>query len=276
MPGAKEPWSYRFPLWFALRFIVSFLAGRQRDLEGDAAEVFPRLRPLPLARDSYHIPAQGPFLVVANHYERLGLGVLWSAWFISLVMAQRRQHPCHLHWVMTSEWERLRIAGVNMPVPRWLFRRIFARFARLYDLIIMPSDPGQTMQRAMALRKAEAVLLGPKRGDNGPPQGEPVGFFPEGPTANTALHEAMPGTGLFFLRVCQKGVPLLPVGITEEEGVLTVTFGPPFFLSQPPGQDRALWDRLARDQVMIAIGKLLPGSMWGFYQGIIQQSLERA
>lgn len=275
MAGETESWSYRVPLGFAIRFIFTFLTGQKRDMQRDAAEVFGKLRPAPQARDTYNIPAQGPFLLLVNHYERPKLGVFWSAWFISLVASQRRQTGRHIHWVMTSEWERLGIAGISVRVPRWLFRILFVRFADMYDLIIMPADPGQAMQRAIALRRAESVLARSGKGKEGLPEGEPVGFFPEGPGAVTTLHEAMPGTGLFFLRICQKDIPLVPAGIAEREGTLTVTFGPTFKIELPTTTDRDTRDRLAREQTMVAIGKLLPPDMWGFYAQLIQQSLER-
>ena len=105
-------------------------------------------------------------------------------------------------------------------------------------------------------------------------QSEPIGLFPEG-VGKDVLIEAIPGTGLFLHSLSKRGIPILPAGIYEEGGVLTVRFGPPFFLDVPRQGDKEERDRPARDQVMAHIGRLLPRRMWGPYTLAIEQLLAR-
>ena len=84
--------------------------------------------------------------------------------------------------------------------------------------------------------------------------------------------------GSFLLLLSSHGLPILPAGAFEEEGRLTVSFGPPFHVDVPRGASRAEKERLASQQVMVAIGRLLPEELWGVYAAAIQEALaeERA
>jgi len=89
------------------------------------------------------------------------------------------------------------------------------------------------------------------------------------------LIEAMPGTGMFLASLSKRGIPVLPAGTYEDDGALTVRFGPPFAIEPPDTADREERDRLAREQVMANIGRLLPRHMWGPYTLAIEQLLSR-
>ena len=71
------------------------------------------------------------------------------------------------------------------------------------------------------------------------------------------------------------GLPILPAGAFEEEGRLTVSFGPPFSHRRPRSASRAEKERLASQQVMVAIGRLLPQELWGVYAPAIEEALPR-
>ncbi len=92
------------------------------------------------------------------------------------------------------------------------------------------------------------------------------------------LIEPMPGVGSFLLSLSNRGIPLLPVGIFEEGGRLIASFGPPFSIQVPPGVEKGERERLASQQVMVAIGRLLPRELWGAYASVIEEALaqERA
>ncbi|HKZ50621.1 MAG TPA: 1-acyl-sn-glycerol-3-phosphate acyltransferase [Dehalococcoidia bacterium] len=256
LPGAPEVGTkpYRFPLGYAVRFLWSFFLGRRREMAQDARLLFAG-RPT-LIENADCIPDQGPFIIVANHYQRPGLLVLWPAFLISQVAAARQRGFCRVRWVMTNEWTHLELFGLKIPARRF-FRRAFAGVSRVYGTILLPVAPGLTAARAAALRTVLEALRA----------GEPVGLFPEGAFAprRDVLTEAKPGSGLLLLRLSSRGIPILPAGIYESGGGLVVICGPPFSLRPLPGS-REEQDHQARQDVMTAIGRLLPPAMWGFYR----------
>lgn len=261
---ARRQEVYRFPVSYILRFILAMLLGQQRNLGEDIKGTLMSARPQARILGAEEIPREGPFVLVANHYERPGLKVFWGGMLVSTAVFDRRQHHRNLHWLMTSEWYNYRLAGV-IPVPVWLLRWLFRRIAAVYGLVIVPRARERVLGRAAAMRTILGVIQS---------QGEPIALFPEGVGGET-LVEAMPGTGLFLHALSRRGIPLLPVGIFEEEGALTARFGPTFRIEFPQEAPREERDRLAREQVMAHIGRLLPQRMWGPYTLAIQQLLSR-
>jgi hypothetical protein len=146
---------------------------------------------------------------------------------------------------------------------RWTFRRV----ARMYDCVVMPRSPEKVMARAAALRHALAYALG-----RGGQPGEPLGLMPEA-LGKGVLIEAMPGVGLFLKVLSDHGLSILPVGLLERDGALTAVFGPIFSLELPATAGQEELDRLAREQVMVAIGRLLPREYWGFYADAIERAV---
>jgi hypothetical protein len=53
-----------------------------------------------------------------------------------------------------------------------------------------------------------------------------------------------------------------------------VRFGEPFALSVAKEGSRQEQDHRAREQVMVAVGRLLPPAYWGYYRKAIQRGLE--
>ena len=65
--------------------------------------------------------------------------------------------------------------------------------------------------------------------------------------------------------LCSRGARLLPVGLYEEKGGLRANFGELFTVRLPERASREEADGLVRQQIMVAIGRLLPRELWGFY-----------
>jgi len=256
--------AYRLPLSYILRFILAVLLGKRRDLGRDTRGTLMTARPRPKVIDDQHIPREGSFVFVANHYERPGLKVWWGGMLAATAIYERRQSDRTLRWLMTSEWYDFRLGGV-VPVPTWALRWLFRRIANVYGLVIVPRSPERRVGRAAAMRAILEVVEG---------RGESIGLYPEG-VGREVLIEAMPGTGLFLSSLSRRGIPILPCGVYEEEGVLTARFGPPFFIDLPQAAAKEERDRLAREQVMAHIGRLLPRPMWGPYTLAIEQLLAR-
>ena len=257
---------YRFRASLILRFIWAVLRGRTRNLAADVEASLMAARPKPQALNDQHIPAEGAFVLVANHYERPGLKVFWGGMLASHAVAHRRTSQRSLRWLMTSEWYNFRLGP--LPVPVWVLRWLFRRIAQVYGLVIVPRAAERGVGRAAALRTILNVLRG---------SGDAIGLFPEA-IGTGQLIQPMPGVGSFLLSLSNRGIPILPVGIFEQEGGLIASFGPPFSIQVPRSVEKGERERLASEQVMVAIGRLLPRELWGVYAPAIEEALaqERA
>jgi 1-acyl-sn-glycerol-3-phosphate acyltransferase len=260
----KEEPAESYPLRFSLilRFAWATLWGRRRDLPADVAAALAAVRPPPQVRNDHHIP-EGPFILVLNHYERSGLKVFWSGCLASHAVAQRRARHKAVRWLMTSEWYNARLGPI--PVPVLVSRLLFRRLGRVYGLVIVPRAAERGVGRAAAMR---TILNVARRSD------EPIGLFPE-VVGTGRLIQPPPGLGSFLLVLSSRGLPTLPAGAFEEEGRLTVSFGPPFHIDVPRNASRAEKERLASQQVMVAIGRLLPEELWGAYAEAIRDAEAR-
>ena len=94
---------------------------------------------------------------------------------------------------------------------------------------------------------------------------------PEG-AGSGHLIEPPEGSGLFLAMLSGRGYPLFPLAIFEEDSTLVLRLGEPFRLSMPRDLSRDEADRLAREQTMVAVGRLLPREYWGVYAAAIERS----
>jgi 1-acyl-sn-glycerol-3-phosphate acyltransferase len=249
------------PLLYLLAMLVSVLTGRRRSFSADARWLLSRLPIPPRIAGEEHIPAQGPFVVVANHYQRPGLWVAWGVCLISMAVAPRRMESPEVRWAMAGEWRARPLGPLPWPAPflRWLFRRI----AATYGHIVVPAADFMSAGRAQAARAMLRVLR--------PPAGwvapAPLGLLPEGRNSpDRSLQRPDRSIGRLLLHLCQGDIPVLPAAIREADGALTVTFGPPVSLEpfRAAGDEAA---DAALDEVMLAVARLLPPSMHGAYAG---------
>jgi len=243
--------TYRFPLPLLLQIGWAVALGRPRSLGADAAGGLRGAQPPPRALDTEHLPSDGPYVVVGNHYQRDGLWAGWGAMVVSAAVRDVAGGRRELHWLMTTELMELRLGPLNVPRP-WI-RAVFERFARVYGFgLVSPREAG-LVGGASGLRIAARYVAA----------GDPVGVLPEG-TASVALCEARPGVGAFLGWLTRDEVPLVPVGIYEEGDTLVARFGPPFRLPRAEGQ-KATRDATLREAVMVQIARLLPPALRGAY-----------
>lgn len=253
----KAVWRALSPV-FALVLPWDVLKGKSRSFGADAARLLGILCPQPKVEHADLIPPEGPFVVVMNHYCRPGLGVWWGVFLIGQAIAQRRAEPGEVHWIMTNGWtyqDPIRSRLVT-PLTRWLFYRI-ARSYGFVPMPPMPPNPSQVEERAQAVRRALSLARG----------GAMIGLAPEGlDSGDGGLIDPPAGVGRFLLLLAKAGLPVLPVGVAEKNGTLTVSFGEPFALEAQPGLKKRQQDWRAGETVMVAIGKLLPSELWGVYR----------
>jgi 1-acyl-sn-glycerol-3-phosphate acyltransferase len=199
------------------------------------------------------VPERGPFVLVANHYERPGLWMAWPALLAGHLVRERS--GADTRWIAIEEWESFSIFGI--PIPRSVIRAVFERAFSVYGILAMPPPEAPASARASAMRSAAREVRA----------GAVLGLMPEGTVGATPeiLH-AREGVGTFLLLLAAAGTPVLPVGLYEEEERLVVHFGPPVDLSPPAEVSKEERDRWVRDRAMLAIRALLPEALWGVYR----------
>jgi 1-acyl-sn-glycerol-3-phosphate acyltransferase len=254
---SQAPSRYKFPrpqlAWFGVHLLFGWRRSFMRD-----CQMFLGTNPYPRRVEGIdHVPAVPPFVLVANHYARPGLGPYHCGMIVTGLIAQARPAVPHIRWVITSEWFGRRLGPV--PVPPSLYRWTFRRVAKVYRAVIMPRRADEVVARAVVLRD---ILRSLRR--------ECVGLMPEAGGSGT-LRQPLEGSGLFVQSLSRRGVPVIPVGFWDDGDTLVVSFGPPLVLA-PAGGDRAAQDRSASEQMMAAIGRLLPERQWGAYREAIRRS----
>jgi hypothetical protein len=256
--AARRP-SYSFPKLPLIPFAFDLLFGRRRSFAHDSGLVM-KNSPYPRRFEGFErLPRESSFLLVMNHFNRAGLHVYHCVMAVSEEVARQRPGRTELRWLLTSEWYGSHIGPV--PIPVSVTRWVFGRIARVYSLVVLPRRPELVTARASSLRRVLSALA----------EG-PVGITPEagGPGA---LIEPPPGNGLFLATLSRRGYPLYPLAVFEEGSTLVMRLGKPFPLFLPRGMPRDEADRLAREQTMTAVGRLLPREYWGVYAEAIERSL---
>jgi hypothetical protein len=258
-PTNLSPPNYEFPRLPLAGFGLDLLLGRRRSFLKDSQTVMAANSYRRQVRGLDNLPSEGPFVVVTNHYARRGLRTYHCAMFITTVVAEQRRLSPAIRWVITSEWYGYRLGPI--PIPVWLIRWTFRQVGKVYGHLVMPRQASRAVGRAAVLRRIARIA-----------QRESIGVTPEA-GGSGVLREPLKGSGLFLQALSERGLPLVPTGIWEEDDTLMISFGEPFALSvaeEGPRQDR---DRRAREQVMVAVGRLLPPAYWGYYSEAIQRSL---
>lgn len=254
-PPGEQICRYRLPRALLLSALWSAAIRRPRSVASDARRAASGITPPPNVLGAGHIPPRGPCLVTCNHYSRPDFAAWWIALAISAAVASHRAPDADpaVRWVMTAAWtfpESRWRRRVLTPITRWAF----ARVAHIYGFVPMPPmppDPDEVEARARAvLRTARLARLAAREGGI-------LGLAPEGmDTPGKKLGQPPKGAGSFIALLVGAGLPVLPVGLTEQDGRLRISFGQ-VFSPQIPAR-RAERDQAVAQQVMAAIARQLP------------------
>lgn len=251
----RQP-AYRLPRLMALRVVYTSVRGGRRDVQRDVRALVARMDPPPVIRGIEHLPESGRCVIVPNHYERPdGAWVGWGAIVIAAALARHRPRLAPVRWVMTSTWQDCYLGPLRVP-PAYL-TWVLRRFAVLYGLILMPALEGETFGRGLALRTLFHVL------DD--PSGQVVALHPEAGGFESLIAPPR-GMGRVLGAIDRRQIPLIPTGVFEEAGRLTVCFGTPL----PAGQLSRMDDTTAAQTVMLDIARLLPPANRGVYAKCVQ------
>ncbi|MBN1137259.1 MAG: hypothetical protein JXM73_11785 [Anaerolineae bacterium] len=200
------------------------------------------------------IPSAGPCLVICNHYGRPGFSTWWLTLAIQAAVAARRRTGAdpEIRWVMTAAWTYPPGSWqdqVVTPLTRWAFRRV----AQVYGFVTMPPMPPHPSEIEA---RAAAVLKTVRLARQAAHSAGMIGLAPQGGDVVSWLAPPPAGAGEFVALLAGAGLPVLPVAVIEHTGYLRLFFGPTFVPEIPPRH--AGRDRLVSEQVMAALGRLLP------------------
>jgi 1-acyl-sn-glycerol-3-phosphate acyltransferase len=245
------PPRYPLPLATLSRLLPALVLSRSLSFQREAQDCVALLNPPLQVNGREHIPQSGPCLLTTNHYTRPGFQAWWIPLAINSVM------PVEIHWIMTAAWtfEGRPRAIVLKP----LSERLFAHIAGVYRFSTMPPmppDPNDTPVRAQAVRR---VLRYARQTEK-----PVIGLAPEGrDIPGGGLGWPPPGTGRFINHLAQCGLPLLPIGVFEGDGVLQLRFGPAYRLPLPAETGKNEVDIAVSRIVMEHIAQQMPPALRG-------------
>jgi hypothetical protein len=235
----------------SLRVAVASFRNRRRDVFADTVAMAGRLAPPPRVIGIEHIPSHGRCVILPNHYERPdGIWVGWGTIVLTSAIARRRIARAPIRWVMTSTWEDCYLGPYRVSPERlhWVLKRL----AFVYDIILMPASEREVAQRSVALRALLRALT-----DN---PDQLVAFHPEAGGFETLITPPR-GMGRVLAAIDRRGIPMIPAGVFEADGRLTIQIGAPL----PAGSLSGLDDASAADAVMRVIASLVPPATRGVY-----------
>lgn len=238
---------YRFPLSFVLAWLLT-PPGAVRSLARDARSAL-RAYPTPRLSGLEHVPGEGPFVLVANHYSRDGLGIWWTTLALSQAVATRSTRP--QRWMAIDRLEEFRVLG-GLPVPSFLSALALRIIGARYRMLLVSRTEVQS--RMPMLREARRALH---------QDGEVVALYPEGirSFSGGVLAEAFDSSGHVLAWLSDGKVPVLPAAVHDDEaGAIHVRFGEPMVLDR-----RELRGTDATTLVMRRVAALLPEDLHGAY-----------
>ena len=277
LTGRPFPWkgrSYRSPRTIAVpapiarKWLIemgrAILTNTPRSIIEDSALSVRILPKAPCVTGVERIPAEGSFVLVANHYQRLNLWIGWSGTLLIDTIARKRDINVH---VITTD--RARIGRFTFPGTRWIIERV----ATVWNLVLVTPPAivhGKTDGQRYTLLRLLRLL---KREDG---RDVCLVLMPEGDEGGTAgLIDALPGSGRALAALSARHLPIVPAGVWDEDGRLYANFGEPFSLQiSATEKTREAVDTLARQTVMEHIAALLPPALRGKYGRQIDGALE--
>ena len=254
--AAEAPQEYVLPKSILARAFWAFLRGKRRDTWQDASRAIRTLDKPPTIQGLENVPQHGPIVFFPNHYERKdAVWVGWGAMGLTSAVASARDlsRLGRMHWVMTDTWADCFIGPIHVS-PRYL-GWVLKGFGNIYGIIRMPAHdlPNHVSQRGRSARSLLEIFDYLRAGDC-------VALHPEAGGFETLVQPPV-GAGRVVSCLDRREIPLIPVGIYEEDDHLVINIGPPV----EQGSFIDLDDRTAADQIMLRIAALVPEATRGVY-----------
>jgi hypothetical protein len=179
-----------------------------------------RLQPNPQILGIENLPPSPTFILVANHYQRKGLWILFPAAILTQVI---RQHYGPLdepldppvRWMVTANWPRIKFGPLSFPSPGDILLPRVADALCCYPVSFAGSN------QAFTARSLRRILR------EAPRSNRPLGIFPEGVAGSAGTFtDPIPGVDRLLNHLAKAGMPALPVCISESDGHLLFRIGP--------------------------------------------------
>jgi hypothetical protein len=243
----------------------AFIRGKRRNTWTDASQAVRTLDNPPLVTGLENVPQHGPIVFLPNHYERKdAVWVGWGAMGLTEAVAGARDlsRLGKMHWVMTDTWADCFIGPfhVNPDYLGWILKG----FGDIYGIVRMPAHdlPNHASQRGRSARSLLSIFEYLRAGDC-------VAVHPEAGGFETLI-QPPPGAGRVITCLDRRDVPLIPVGIYEENDRLVINIGRQIEQGTFIGLD----DRTAADHIMLKIAALVPEETRGLYAERYAEELE--
>jgi hypothetical protein len=237
--------SYPVPWSLLVRIVLASITGQNLSFRKEATAWINKLRPPLEIHGTEHLPVEGGFVILVNHYYR----PRFHAWWIALAIAS--EIPREMHWIMTNAWT---FPGKSWgrfleKISNFLFRHV-ARVFTFSTMPPMPPRPHEVAERALAVRKVLRLV------HNHP--GIILGLAPEGgDNLDGKLHLPPAGAGRFINHLQERGLKLIPAGIFETDR-LHLCFGAPIRVESYNFKTPDELDRAYCTQIFFSIAALLP------------------
>src|SRR5438105_784890 len=122
--------AYRFKAGFLAKWTLDGLLGRRRTFTDDAQQALQPYRDSVTVSGIERVPANGPFIVVVNHYQRAGMGAEWTGIVVTAALAESVP-GLDLRWMHTDGRGGYRLMD-RYAVPPIVSARFMAWVARRY------------------------------------------------------------------------------------------------------------------------------------------------
>ena len=197
-----------------------------------------RLHPEPLIEGTGSLPANPTFTMVANHYQRKGMWILFPAAILTQ-MIRRHYGPGDppVRWMVTANWPRIKAGPWSFRSPGDILLPRVADALCCYPVSFAGSN------QAFTARSIRRVLR------EAPRANRPLGIFPEGVGGSAGTFtDPIPGVDRLLRHLAKSGMPVVPVCISEVNSRLRFRVGPVIasdVLSQSPDAARLAMRRVA-------------------------------
>ncbi|MGC4192681.1 MAG: 1-acyl-sn-glycerol-3-phosphate acyltransferase [Thermomicrobiales bacterium] len=256
LPDGARPQEYILPRKMVLKALWAFIRRRRRNTWDDAATLVGGLEKQPVIHGIENLPSSGPIAFLPNHYERKdAVWVGWGAAALTNAIAKDRNltNFGRMRWVMTDTWADCYVGPFHVD-PRYL-GWVLKGFGDIYGIIRMPAHdlPNHDQQRGRSATALIEIFDALKQGDC-------VALHPEAGGFETLIQPPR-GAGRVVACLDRRKVPVIPVGVYEEDDHLVVNIGKPF----ARGAFDGLNDRQSADKAMLTIAALVPERTRGVY-----------
>lgn len=247
----------RIPLSVWAKAVLAAAFGFRRSPHREGRDIWNSLRPRGNISGLEHLPANRPFVVVANHFNGPGIWVGLAGGLLAYALGDAVPGAT-VTGVGVASYRNFKLGP--LPVSSKVTEFVFGRFYRVYGVIRMPNVGEGAFARSGGVR---VILRALKRGDI-------VVLFPEGRNVtNFVMRPIEPGVGDLLRLAVKAGAAIIPAAIWRDNDAFSVAFGPPIPIEPDTRRDEA--EALTGNH----IAQMLPPAFRGEYGETLSTSADK-